>query len=543
MNTSYLQIGGKAPGTDAIRAELLHLDVASIAQATFPLIMKIAMSGREPLRYKGGLLAAVYKGKGARSDCSNSRSILLASSISKRYHACLRDGVLPFVEQCLGPAKAGAVKGLGTDHVALYVRTMQSWAKSRGKSAALVFLDVKAAFYSVYRPLLLGNDLSDEYLAHAMKFLIIPPIYSQWLAELVEEGPVVAKAGVPPFFCRQRCDVLTHAWFGVQGSHELAYSWCGTRPGDPLGDVLFVRMCSVVLEDVREQYTGLDLHVNVPEVKLGGNVVEACQVPLPTWVDDVVTYQEAQCPREFIRRTQIACAVVHNAFGKRGLVLNTSRGKSECMLMLRGQGAQEARAWVEDNWHVGLKYTALDGVHHMSFTHVYKHMGGIVDASQSILGEIAARSGPAFAEAAALRRPIFAVGSVSLSKRAWLFRSLVLSKATYNVGTWHGLMRQEEKAWCRQVIRMYRVLIDHGDAREAAAWPHHVIAGKVCLPHPLALIAVARIKMHQAPCQVSPRPRGLSPFHAGTGFIGQRMAAGCRQRFRVGAPISKVPCH
>ena len=82
-----------------------------------------------------------------------------------------------------------------------------------------------------------------------------------------------------------------------------------------------------------------------------------------------------------------------------------------------------------------------------------------------------------------------------MSKRASLFGSLVIGKATYNVGTWHGLIRQEEKAWCRQVARMYRALIPQKEACAAAAWPHHVLAGKVNMPHPLALIAVARIKL------------------------------------------------
>ena len=335
----------KAPGPDQVRAELVRLDVASVAQATFPLVMKMSMTGREPLRYKGGLLAAVYKGKGSHAECSNSRSIMLANTVSKRYHSCLRDHILPYALDHIEPAQAGAVPGRGTEYIAMYVRAMQSWARSRGRAAALIFIDVKAAFYSVFRPLLLGNDLTDDYLAWAMDFMNIPSAYMQWLREIVEEGPVVDKAGVPSFFQRQLCDVLTHAWFGTAASRELAYSWCGTRPGDPLGDILFVMLCSVVLADVREQYEALDLHVEVPAFDLCGIEAPTCNVPLPTWVDDVVSYQEAQSPHDLIRRTKVACAVLHNAFGKHGLVLNTSRCKSECMPMIRGHGAQEVRTW------------------------------------------------------------------------------------------------------------------------------------------------------------------------------------------------------
>ena len=37
------------------------------------------------------------------------------------------------------------------------------------------------------------------------------------------------------------------------------------------------------------------------------------------------------------------------------------------------------------SWSSGIQYVAIDGSHSMPLTHVYKHMGGVVDATQSLM--------------------------------------------------------------------------------------------------------------------------------------------------------------
>ena len=64
----------KNAGPDGIKAEFLRLKVLTLARATYSLILKTSMCCDEPLRYKRGLLAALYKGRGSHAECSSSRS-------------------------------------------------------------------------------------------------------------------------------------------------------------------------------------------------------------------------------------------------------------------------------------------------------------------------------------------------------------------------------------------------------------------------------------------------------------------------------------
>ena len=73
----------KDPGPDGIRQELCHLHVTTVSSLSFALFLKVSLCQQEPLRYKGGLLAALYKGKGEHSKCSSSRSILLSNTGQK----------------------------------------------------------------------------------------------------------------------------------------------------------------------------------------------------------------------------------------------------------------------------------------------------------------------------------------------------------------------------------------------------------------------------------------------------------------------------
>ena len=480
----------KAPGPDGIRGELLRLDVPSIAEATYSLILKTSLRGQEPLRFKGGILAALYKGRGAHHDCANSRSILLSDSLAKRWHWCLRDALIPHISNEMHEAQAGAVPARGVDFVAFAVRGMMEWAKERGLSAALIFIDVRAAFYTVFRPLIVGHDFDDEYLAYVMQVLRLPPVFAEWLRDIVEDGHVASKIGVPEFLRRQVLDTLTHAWFVTRGSHEMGYTWAGTRPGDPLGDVLYTMLCSHVLSEVetRMRASGLLVCVKGPEL----NVATA---PIPTWVDDSAVLQVSERAGELIPKVAATCSILHNVFGEHGLTLNTSRGKSEVMPMLRGVGSLDARRALDDMWNRGITYAALDGKHVIHFTSTYQHLGGRLDRSLSLMPEIKSRLGSARAEIAALKRHFFRSPDVSAEARAILFRALVLSKCLYNVGCWRELSRSEGKAWRHGVAALYRSLIPAQEQQQATTWSHHFLAAKVGTPHPTALLSAMRCQM------------------------------------------------
>ena len=242
----------KHPGPDGIRQELCHLHVPSIASLSYALFLKVALCVQEPLRFKGGLLTALYKGKGEHSKCSNSRSILLSNTLGKKWHSCLRGAALPYVQDQLRPEQAGAVPRRTLEAAAMAIRAPVMLAQTLKKPAAVIFLDVKSAFYTVFRPLLLGQHDDDEAFMYALRALRIPPIYAEWVRDFAEDKPIAAKANLPACLVQQLMQTLQHSWFATEGSLEVGYSMAGKRPGDPLGDLLFVLLCADVLHSIHD---------------------------------------------------------------------------------------------------------------------------------------------------------------------------------------------------------------------------------------------------------------------------------------------------
>ena len=481
---------GKHPGPDGVRQELCKLHVPTIAQSTFPRFLKVALTGHEPLRFKGGLLTALYKGKGLHTQCSNSRSILLSNTLGKKWHSCLRTSALPFVERQMQAEQAGAVPHKTLDAAAMAIRAPAAWAQAQKKAAAILFLDVRSAFYTVFRPLLLGSFDDEEMFMYALRALKIPPIYAEWVRDVAEEGCIADRAGMPVFLREQILQTLHHSWFATDGSTELGYSMAGTRPGDPLGDLLFVLLCADVLRQLHEVMKAEGL--TTPGL---AEHLDPC-LTTPAWMDDVALFQWADDSEQLMERIRVLCRLARDSFGKRGLILNTERGKSSCLPMLRGHRAKDIRCFQEQHWEKGVAYVSMAGQQSMPLTKSYKHLGGIIDFTMSLLPEVKTRASALRSELAALRKPIFANKLVPLSVRTTLLRTLVLSKATQLVGTWRELGVIESKAWRDGILQAYQGLHQDRKSLEESGRSLHSICGKFGLPHPDSLLTMARIRLY-----------------------------------------------
>ena len=108
---------GKAPGPDLIPGEFLKSAGPWIARELWPLLFKICCHIQEPLLYKGGRLATLFKHKGSAAEASNHRAILISSTLGKTVHGVFRDRVVPYVRggatELQFSAHRGALVSLG----------------------------------------------------------------------------------------------------------------------------------------------------------------------------------------------------------------------------------------------------------------------------------------------------------------------------------------------------------------------------------------------------------------------------------------------
>ena len=70
-----------------------------MARIWHPLLIKIGARVQEPLSFKGGRYADIYKGTGDRRNCAMSRSVFLANGISKQHHRLVRAKLVPYLQR------------------------------------------------------------------------------------------------------------------------------------------------------------------------------------------------------------------------------------------------------------------------------------------------------------------------------------------------------------------------------------------------------------------------------------------------------------
>ena len=88
------------------------------------------------------------------------RSVLLSNVVGKRWHAWLVSVLLPHLLEHRQDLQAGIADGQSTGVLSLHVRAFVGHMQQRGISSALVFVDVKSAFYSIIREFALGGNHS-----------------------------------------------------------------------------------------------------------------------------------------------------------------------------------------------------------------------------------------------------------------------------------------------------------------------------------------------------------------------------------------------
>ena len=142
---------GKAPGITGLSAELLHPVVDVITPILTSLFCLYFFVGMVPSSWKRSLVCPVPK-KGDLSIISDYRPVSLTEVTRKIYEMCLLDTLKCSVN--LSREQGGFREGRSTlDQIQALDGTLKL-IKSQGRKAHVAFLDIKAAYDSVPRPVL-----------------------------------------------------------------------------------------------------------------------------------------------------------------------------------------------------------------------------------------------------------------------------------------------------------------------------------------------------------------------------------------------------
>ena len=116
----------------------------------------------------------------------------------------------------------------------------------------MLFVDLHAAFYTVIRSLLLEEQVHDDLLCQVMQRLGITP--QDWHNILGTVQTENAAAGLTTYHKGVLADMFAGTHFVMPGVDRPVATFRGTRPGDPVADVLFNMAFRLIVLDARAKF-------------------------------------------------------------------------------------------------------------------------------------------------------------------------------------------------------------------------------------------------------------------------------------------------
>eukprot|EP00435_Cladocopium_sp_Y103_P037245 s1928_g9.t2 len=430
--------GGKAPGPNCIPPEICKIGSAVFAQHLAPLTLKAACHGKEPLSWRGGKLVALHKGKLPTWDPSGYRSIFVSDHTAKLYHSALRRHLVRTWEHNLEHLQVGGRVGFGTDFAHHAVQAHWAHAVIRHQPAAVIFFDFQAAFYSVIRQGLFPEELDAQGLRSAMLRLGATVEEIDELLTFAHHD--AALNGIDAHAAALLQDLFRNTFFTVEGVPFPCLTSKGTRPGDPVGDILFNLSMRLILKDVTafvSQHTEATWEGSpVPHHDFTQVGSPACHAWWEiAFVDDCAISVRAPSNGQLLELVQLATAGMVRSARKRGLVVNFESGKSEVLLNLAGVGTRAVKESLAAN---GSKLDVVvdQRTYQLQSVFAYRHLGTWIQQSGKQHRDVRFRLSLAKQAWGPLIKPFFTKPQISLRTKVQVLSSLVMSRYCYNVHTW-----------------------------------------------------------------------------------------------------------
>ena len=380
----------RAPGPDTVTPEVCRHGAAGIASHVHNMVFKICCEQAEPIWFKGGYVHPIYNQKGALDDPAAYRGVVLLDVYGKKFHAWLRQRLVPVLQHRKTAGQLGGLPCEQTLTGSHLLRVHGQVARALRISSAVVFVDVRAAFHHMLRELIF---LQGSPALHPEQALDAEHFNMQELQELLLQRCCEHPDDFPAPLRKLADDVHRHTWFTQRGTAlqpiEVVHTLRGTRPGSPVADVGFNLLMSDILTDLQQR-------LDNDETLQAHNADFPVNIPPITWVDDLAIPIHASHPSTLSVVIQAVLQHVHEVFYARGLQINYDKGKTEVVVMFRGSEADEARRQFFSTERETYIVTSTT-THVISVRAVpsYKHLGIRYQMDSDLTHEIQCRSAQA----------------------------------------------------------------------------------------------------------------------------------------------------
>lgn len=264
---------GKAFGEDGLPPELFKLLPLHKTKIFYPLMLKSALTLREPVQWRGSEQKEIDKAKAkATAGVAAFRGVSIAEIPGKVFHKATRNKAEPPYREGVRDGACEGLRGRGSDfgfHMLSGARRLLA----PSYCLAAIFLDVVGAFDNFSREVVFeGQD--PVYQAH---------LGATRAAELLKS-------------------MFRHSWASVQGIAKVMKTTKSCKPGDSWADVAwglpYTRLLNTLSERLKEE--GIEFSINFKKdgpifSDIATGLFDA-QVPLAdiSFIDDVVLINSSQ---------------------------------------------------------------------------------------------------------------------------------------------------------------------------------------------------------------------------------------------------------
>ena len=495
---------GQAAGPDCIPGDIIRHAPKAFAGIFYPIFIKAIVRKQEPLAWRGGRMATIWKKKGDPTICSSSRGVFVANATGKAFHKHIRTLLVPYVEKSAAYSQCGGLKHKGTDIAALTARAFLDKCKAQNRSAAILFADVTAAFDSAIRQLLLPID--DKHEGHLDELLdAFTEDEKRAIMDITLSQCAAKEVGAPEHLTELAADVHTATWFSIPGTEGVTETILGTKPGDPLGDLLYNLLMLRVLRALHSELDkeGITVKVGYSSTESRLHRSEATRHDKTeslhdvSYIDDEALFMEDIDPQLLLHKVQRAAEIMYAVFRLHGLRLNFGTGKTEALILLRGRGSKAVKKefLIDNEAKIPIKNRNGVVVETLRVTAHYKHLGGVINAVGSMAMEARSRAADTWAAASPMMRQLLRSTSVSMKNKVTIVHVLFMTRLLYNAGTWSKLSEDDEKVLQRTLVQIVRCVTgetyQHGKSLKTARG----VLAKAGLPCIEILLKQARLNM------------------------------------------------
>ena len=474
----------KAAGPDQIGGEVWKANPVRMAVKIFPLFLKSCLRQQWVAEFAGGDLIPLFK-RGDPSLMTNHRAILLEPVLGRIFSRAWRTRLVQALREVAACHQFGGNSHVSVETAHLLVRNWQQTTVGRRLSGGLLFMDLKAAFYTVAKPLLSQDGCSPEAIQALFHEMRLPRDALCEFTEVLEQGVLI-----PAHQTQVRgivASMLRHTWAKVPGADRYIMPQTGSRPGNPLADALFGFVIARALQAIEQRFE----QDGVVESQADGSY----GAPAVAWVDDVVFHVAAGASC-IVEKLEQATQIVHEEMIKVGLTPNYSPGKTEALITFAGKGAERSsRDFFQQRSGTLIVLNEFQGPIQVRVVDHYKHLGGYLTRNLSLHPEIRIRKAQALQQVQGIKKQVLANERLELPKRRQVLHSLATSVLTLHSGTWRPLRQCEFDAWQGAIRAVYQQLVCRaGDGQ----FPHLTmieLADLAKSPMPQALLNVRRLRV------------------------------------------------